>query len=56
MEYTGGEQEMNENETVEPEIEGGGSTWWHVCPECRTIIDTKDETCPECKRRIKWDI
>ena len=46
---------MNEDETVEPKIEGGGSSWWHVCPECRTIIDTKDETCPGCKRRINWD-
>ena len=43
-----------EPETVEAEIEGGGSTWWYVCEDCRTAIDSRDKFCRQCGRRIKW--
>lgn len=41
-------------EPVPAEIEGGGSTWWNVCGECHTAIDTRDKFCRECGRRIRW--
>lgn len=33
---------------AEPEIEGGGSTWWYVCSECHGAIDKKDAYCKHC--------
>ena len=40
---------------VEPELEGGGSTWWHVCGECHGAIDASDRYCRHCGRRIKHE-
>ena len=40
---------------VPAELEGGGSTWWYVCGECHTAIDTKYKFCRECGRRISWN-
>ena len=42
-----------QQDPVEAELEGGGHTWWYVCEECRTAIDTKDKFCRECGRRFK---
>lgn len=42
-----------QQDPVKAELEGGGHTWWYVCEECRTAIDTKDKFCRECGRRIK---
>lgn len=42
-------------EMAEPEIEGGGSTWWHVCGECHGAIDASDNFCRHCGRRIKHE-
>ena len=39
---------------AEAEIEGGGHTWFFVCGECHTAIDTKDKYCRECGREIVW--
>lgn len=39
---------------VEPEIDGGGSSWFYVCSECRRDISPSDKFCRECGRRIKW--
>ena len=36
------------------EIEGGGSTWWIVCGECRGPIDTNDHYCKHCGKKVKW--
>ena len=37
------------------EIEGDGrSTWWYVCRECHTGIDSHDHYCRNCGRRILW--
>ena len=43
-----------QQDPVEAEMEGGGSTWWYVCGECHTSIDTRDKFCRECGRRINW--
>ena len=45
---------LKEQEPVEPELEGGGSSWWYVCGECHKAIDPKDKFCSECGRRILW--
>ena len=37
----------------EIEMEGGGSTWWHVCPECHGAIDCKDHFCRHCGQAVK---
>lgn len=36
------------------ELEGGGSTWWMVCGECRGPIDTNDHYCKHCGKKVKW--
>lgn len=38
---------------VEIEMEGGGSTWWHVCGECHGPIDRSDSFCRHCGRPVK---
>ena len=35
------------------EIEGGGSTWWHVCPECHGQVDKGDSFCRHCGQALK---
>ena len=40
---------------VEPELEGGGSTWWYVCGECHGAIDNWDNYCKHCGRMIKHE-
>ena len=37
---------------VQVETEGGGSTWWYVCGECHTAIDTGDRYCRQCGRPL----
>ena len=38
------------------EIEGDArSTWFYVCGECHSAVDTGDKYCHECGRRIIWD-
>ena len=34
------------------EIEGGGSTWWDVCPECHGAIDDSDHFCRHCGQAV----
>ena len=41
-------------ETAEAEIEGGGSTWWYVCGECRAPISPPDHFCRMCGRPLEW--
>lgn len=38
---------------AEPELEGGGSTWWHVCGECHGAIDDGDMFCKHCGKPVK---
>lgn len=47
-------QEMEERVPVETEIEGGGSTWWYVCGDCHTAVDSADRFCRQCGRPLKW--
>ena len=42
-----------EDRETESELEGGGSSWWHVCGECRGLISTTDNYCRHCGRRLK---
>ena len=37
---------------VQAEIEGGGSSWWYVCEECRGVIDSSDNWCKHCGRPV----
>lgn len=46
---------LNELDPVEPELEGGGSTWWYVCGECHGAIDNWDNYCKHCGRMIKHE-
>jgi len=46
---------LKEKDPVEPEWEGGGSHYWHVCGECHGVINSIDSYCRHCGRRIKWD-
>ena len=41
------------NEPKAMEIEGGGSSWWYVCPECHGAIDSKDRFCRHCGQAVK---
>ena len=34
------------------ELEGGGSNWWYVCPECRGNVDRDDRFCRHCGQAI----
>ena len=38
---------------AEMEVEGGGSTWWYVCPVCHTAIDPNDKFCRQCGQAVK---
>ena len=44
---------LKEQEPVEPEMEGGGSSWWHVCGKCHGMIDKNDLFCRHCGRPVK---
>lgn len=42
-------------EPVKAELEGGGSSWWHVCGECHGAIDSGDRYCRYCGRELIWE-
>ena len=46
--------DFKEEEGTPAELEGGGSTWWMVCGDCRGPIDTNDHYCKHCGRKVKW--
>lgn len=46
-------EELTTQEPAEIEIEGGGSTWWHVCGECHGAVDTQDLYCKHCGRPLR---
>ena len=39
-------------EPQEMEIEGGGPTWWYVCPECHGAIESADHFCRHCGQAV----
>ena len=46
-------EEMNKRMPQEMEMEGGGSSWWYVCPECHGAIDSQDHFCRHCGQAVK---
>ena len=42
------------NRAEEPEMEGGGSSWWYACPECHGAVDPKEKRCRHCNKKILW--
>ncbi len=45
--------ENMKQDPVEAELEGGGHTWWYVCPECHGEIDDRDHYCRHCGQEMK---
>ena len=40
---------------VDADTEGDArSSWWYVCGECHTAIDSRDHYCRQCGRMIQW--
>ena len=44
---------LKRNIPKEMEVEGGGTTWFMVCPECHGAIDCKDSFCRHCGQAVK---
>ena len=44
---------MLQAKPVQAELEGGGSSWWYVCEECRGMIDSSDNYCKHCGRPVE---
>lgn len=38
---------------AEIETEGGGTTWWNVCPECHGAVDSSDHFCRHCGQAVE---
>lgn len=36
------------------EMEGGGSSWWYVCPECHVNTKYGTQFCQSCGKEIIW--
>ena len=49
----GAVEELKRNVTQKMEMEGGGSTWWYVCPECHGAINSFDSFCSHCGQAVK---
>ena len=47
-------RKIAEQKPVEPEIEGGGYSWFYVCGECHGSINSYDKYCRHCGREIDW--
>ena len=45
--------ELARNKPQEIEIEGGGHSWWYVCPECHGAIDRSDHFCRHCGQAVE---
>lgn len=37
---------------IQIETEGGGLTWWSVCPECHGQVDAADYFCRHCGQAV----
>ena len=35
------------------DVEGGGTSYWFVCPECHGAIDRKDKFCRHCGQAVE---
>lgn len=45
--------ELWRNIPMEMDTEGGGTTWYLVCPECHGAIDAGDHFCRYCGQAVK---
>ena len=45
--------DLEAKQPKEMEIEGGGTRWWYVCPECHGAIDIQDHFCRHCGQAVK---
>ena len=45
--------ELQKQIPMTTEIEGGGETWWYVCPECHGSIDHWDHYCKHCGQAVR---
>ena len=48
----GAQKLLKRNEPQRIESEGGGYSWWYVCPECHGAIDEKDSYCRHCGQAV----
>ena len=39
---------------MEAEVEGGGHSWWYVCPECHGGIIKNQHFCQCCGQKLQW--
>jgi len=39
---------------MEAEVEGGGHSWWYVCPECHGGIIRDQHFCQRCGQKLQW--
>lgn len=46
------EEYRREQKAKQMEIEGGGHSWWWVCPECHGAIDRGDHFCRHCGQAV----
>ena len=49
---------LKEQEPVEAKVMGESKShgsWWFACGACGHSIDTEDNFCRECGRKVKWD-
>ena len=46
-------EELKRNIPQEMEVEGGGSSWWYVCPDCHGAVDKQDRFCRHCGQAVK---
>lgn len=46
-------EELNKQVPQKMEIEGGGRSWWIVCPECHGAIDASDQYCRHCGQAVE---
>lgn len=49
-------EDEKERTPAHTEIEGGGSTWWNVCEECRAVVSPGDRFCRQCGRPLIWEV
>ena len=45
---------LKEQEPLQPELEGGGRSYYMVCGDCHGIVDQGDHFCKHCGREIEW--
>ena len=46
-------EELERNIPQKNEVEGGGTSWWYVCPECHGAIDRQDHFCKHCGQAVE---